>query len=357
FEAVPYLLFGLVAGAIADRWNRRRLMVVSDVLSAATLGSLPLAKAFGVLTVGHVLAASFVAPTLFVFFDAANFGAVPVLVGRAKIAEANSAIWAAATIGDIAAPALAGALLAVFAPTSLIGTDALSFAASAYLIRGINRPMSDPDRAERAGLAGLRSDVADGVRFLIRQVHVRTMTIVAAGQSIAGGAFVGQMVVWADRSFGIRAGDVRLGVLYGVWGVGALASAVLIPSLSRRYGAARLTLIGLPASAALAVATALSPNWVAGSVLMAAWSSAYMLVVITAINYRQQVTPEPLMSRVNTAGRMLSFGAGFPVGALLGGVVASGSGPVAGMLAGGAVAAIAAVYAWVSPLRTAPILV
>jgi predicted MFS family arabinose efflux permease len=162
---------------------------------------------------------------------------------------------------------------------------------------------------------------------------------------------VGQLVVWADRSFSIRAGDARLGALYGAWGVGALAAAVFIPRLSRRYGAARLTLVGMPASAALAVGTAISPTWVVGTVLTAAWSGAYMLVVINSINYRQLETPERLMSRVNTAGRMLSFGVGFPVGALLGGVVASQAGPVAGMLAGAAVAALGAVYAWLSPLR------
>ncbi|HEX9236638.1 MAG TPA: MFS transporter, partial [Actinomycetota bacterium] len=197
FEAVPYLLFGLFAGALADRWNRRRLMVVSDVLSAAALGSLPAAAAFGALTVGQVLAVAAIAPTLFVFFDAANFGAVPVLVGRDRIPAANSAIWAAATIGDITAPAAAGALLAIVAPTSLIGIDAATFAASAFLIRAIRRPLSDPGRALVSGLAGLRTDVAEGVRFLVRHSTVRTMTVLGACQSIAGGAFVGQMVVWA----------------------------------------------------------------------------------------------------------------------------------------------------------------
>ncbi|MFN2589853.1 MAG: MFS transporter [Actinomycetota bacterium] len=353
FEAVPYLMFGLVAGALADRWNRQRLMVVSDVLSALALASLPAAAAFGALTVGHVLVVAAVAPTMFVFFDAANFGAVPVLVGRQRIAEANSAIWAAATIGDIAAPAAAGALLALVAPTSLIAIDALTFAASAFFIRAIRRPMSDPEREGiAAGLSGLRHDVAEGLRFLVRQAHVRTMTILGACQSIAGGAFVGQMVVWADRSLGVRAGNVRLGFLFGGWGVGALVAAMLTPRLSRRFGAARLVLTALPASAVLATATALAPNWVAGTLLLVAWSSAYMLVVISTINYRQQVTPERLMSRVNTAGRMLSFGAGFPAGALVGGAVAGSAGPVAGMLAGAVVAAFGATYAWMSPLRS-----
>ncbi|HYT30378.1 MAG TPA: MFS transporter, partial [Actinomycetota bacterium] len=93
FEAVPYLLLGLVAGALADRWDRRRVMVTADLASAAALGSLPLAAAFGVLTVPHVLIAALLSPTIFVFFDAANFGAVPTLVGRDRIALANAAIW------------------------------------------------------------------------------------------------------------------------------------------------------------------------------------------------------------------------------------------------------------------------
>jgi sorbitol-specific phosphotransferase system component IIBC len=99
------------------------------------------------------------------------------------------------------------------------------------------------------------------------------------------------------------------------------------------------------------VLTTISGQWVVGSVAMAAWGVAYMGVVLNTVNYRQQVTPEPLMSRVNTTGRMLSFGVGWPLGSILGGVVAEAAGPRAGMLAGTAVLVLGCGYAWLSPLR------
>jgi hypothetical protein len=352
FEAVPYLLLGLVAGALADRWDRQRVMVASDLTSASVLGSIPIAAAFDALTVPHVLAVAFLAPAVFVFFDAANFGAVPMLVGRDRIVVANSAIWSAATTAEIVVPALGGALLAVLAAPTLIAIDAVTFVASALLIRAVATPLSERrDGREPLTPRGLLREVKEGLRFVARHPGVRAMTVVGACQALAGGAFVGQMVVWADRSLGVPAGDWRLGVLYGAWGIGGLIAALSLPRLVGAYGGVRVTLVALPASAVFAVLTALAWSWVSGAILLICWGIAYMLVVTNAITYRQQVTPEPLMSRVNTAGRMLSFGVGFPLGGLAGGAVAEAGGPVAGMLAGAIIGAAGAVYAWLSPLR------
>jgi MFS family permease len=95
-ESVPYVVFGLIGGAVADRYDRRTIMVRSDLLNVLVLGSIPVAAAFGVLTVAHLLIAAALTSTLFVFFDAANFGALPTLVGKDKVPAANGAIWSAA---------------------------------------------------------------------------------------------------------------------------------------------------------------------------------------------------------------------------------------------------------------------
>ncbi|MDQ1641006.1 MAG: hypothetical protein QOJ90_357 [Actinomycetota bacterium] len=353
FEAVPYLMFGLPAGALADRFDRRRVMVFSDLANAAVLASIPIAWSLGVLTIPHLLVAAFLVPALFVFFDAADFGAVPALVGRDRIAAANSAIWSTSTVIETSVPLLAGAALAVVDGAALIGIDAVSYVASALILRALSRPLSDPARRPTAPLSrrALVADVREGLSFLWGHATVRTMTVVGACQSIAGGAFVGQMVVWADRTLDVRAGDARLGVVFGSWGVGVLVASLTMPPLVRRYGAARVTLLGLPASAALCGVTALVGNWVLGSLALVAWGAAYMLVVINSITYRQQVTPEHLMSRVNTTGRMLSFGLGWPLGSVIGGAVSEIAGPQAAMLAGAVVLAAGAVGAWLSPLR------
>lgn len=351
-EAVPYLMFGLPAGALADRLNRKRVMVAVDAVNAVVLASIPIASWFGALTVPHLLVAAFVVPALFVFFDAADFGALPTLVGRDRIAMANSALWSTSTVVETVVPLAAAALFAVVSPASLIAVDALSYVASAALIRTIVRPLSEARQlASPLSRSALVADVLEGLVFLWSRVTLRSMTAVGTAQSISGGAFVGQMVVWADRDLDVREGDWRLGVLFSSWGVGVLVASLLMPRLVRRLGAARVTLLATPASALLCALTTLARDWVIGSIFMIIWGSAYMLVVINAITYRQQVTPEPLMSRVNTTGRMLSFGLGTPLGALLGGLVAQRSGPRSGMLAGGAVLAVAVVFAWLSPLR------
>src|SRR3954454_16203199 len=123
FEALPYLLLGLPAGALADRFDRRRVMVVSDLANAAVLASIPLAWWLDVLTVPHLMVAAFLVPALFVFFDAADFGAVPALVGRDRIAAANSALWSTSTVVETSVPLVAGAALAVVSGADLIAID------------------------------------------------------------------------------------------------------------------------------------------------------------------------------------------------------------------------------------------
>ena len=92
-EGVPYLLFGLFSGALSDRLDRRRVMVVADVIAGLTIASVPVAFWLGSLTAVHALAAGFLAQTAFVFFDGAAFGALPAIVGRDRIGQANSALW------------------------------------------------------------------------------------------------------------------------------------------------------------------------------------------------------------------------------------------------------------------------
>ncbi|GIF73182.1 MFS transporter [Asanoa siamensis] len=350
-EGLPYLCFGLFAGALADRLDRRRLMVVADVANAFVLGSVPVAYAFGVLTAPHVLVVAFLTHILFVFFDAANFGALPALVGRARIASANSAVHGGGTVLELVVPGLAGVALTLVTPAPLLLVDAVSFAVSALLVRAIATPL----QAAVAGSgpsAGLLRDIREGVVFLSRQPIVRTQTIVGCLQSMTGGAFMGQFVPWLDQTLGVRpTNDARLGVLYGVWGAGGIVAALVFPRLARRIGEPRVTLWFLPLSALFGLACGVATSWVAVACLLALWAVVYSLVILNAITLRQRVTPDRLQSRVNTAGRMVSFGLGWPVGALAGGLVADASSPRAAIVTSAAMSGVGVLVAWLSPLR------
>ncbi|WP_308283956.1 MFS transporter [Streptomyces buecherae] len=344
-EALPYVLFGLLAGAVADRAHRRRLMVGADLLNCACVGSVPLAAALGALTPAHVLTAAFLSSTLYVFFDAASYGLVPAAVGRDRLAEANSALWGGETAVRIAGTAMAGTLIAVTSASGALALDALSFLASALLLRGIGYAPT-----HRGGGAtdrpGLLASIREGVRFLWGHPVLRTMTVAGGLQSFAGGAFIGQLVIFADRELDIGASDARIGLLFTSWSAGGILGSLLLPRLRRRVSALRIMLFALPASAVLGLAAVLATDWRVALVAIAAWGSTYLLVIVNTMTYAQEVTPEELQGRVNTTRRMLSSGLGVPLGALVASAVTVAVHVRAGLLLAVAAIALASVIVW-----------
>jgi hypothetical protein len=351
-EAAPYLLFGLFAGALSDRLNRQRVMVISDLADAVLMGSVPVAHLLGILTIPHLLIVAFGVPAIAVFFDGANFGALPTLVGTDRIPKANAVVWSAVTATEIVLPALVGLSLAIVHPSTLLGLDALSFAASAALIRLIARPLQDPTRERsRPTPSTVIADIKVGLRFLVRHAGVRTMTIVGALQCIVGDGFVALMVVWFDRVLDIGTEGWRFGLVWSGWSVGALAASLALPRVLDRATPARITLVALPISAVLGIVTSFATSWPLAAIGLLAWSGAYTLVVVNSISYRQQVTPEHLLGRVNTAGRMLAWGLGWTVGAASAGALASVIGLQPTLHALTCVGLLAVLVAWTSPLR------
>ena len=156
-EGLPYLLLGLFSGALSDRLDRRRVMVIADVVAALAIVSVPLAHWFGTLTAAHALVAGFLSQAAFVFFDGAAFGALPAIVGRDRIGEANAAIWGVGSFLDLGVPMATGVLLAFVDPAVLLGVDALSFALSAACVSAIRTRLSqDRSGLPAAAAAGAR---------------------------------------------------------------------------------------------------------------------------------------------------------------------------------------------------------
>ncbi|MGI5499819.1 MFS transporter [Lentzea sp. CA-135723] len=349
-EALPYLVFGLLAGALADRVDRRRLMVAMDFTVAAVLLSVPLAWLAGALTAPHVVAVAFATQTAFVFFDAANFGALPTLVGKEKLATAYSTVFGRTTVVELVVPGVTGLVIAVVAPASLLVVNALTAVGSALLLRSITRSLSIA-RAE-GGRSDLVADVREGLRFVWREPVIRLLTLVGATHSVVGGAWMAMLVPFADQVLGVAPkGDARLAVLFSCWGVGAVIGSRLLPKVTARWGNARVSLVALPVSLFVGVLVLASGHWLVLCVTATCWGVAGAVVVINAITYRQQVCPDELQSRVNTTARMIAWGLGHPLGAGLAGIASVAAGdPRAGLGAGLAVFLVGVVWAWASPV-------
>lgn len=349
-EALPYLVFGLLAGALADRLDRRKMMVALDFTVAAVLLSVPLAWLAGGVTAPHVVVVAFATQTAFVFFDAANFGALPALVGKERLTTAYATLYGRTTVVELVVPGLTGLLVAVVAPAALLAVNALTAVGSALLLRAITSSMANPRPVRGAG--EIVADVREGLRFLWHEPIIRTLTLVGATHSVAIGAWMAVLVPFADQVLGVAPrGDVRLAALFSSWGVGAIIASRVLPRLTARWGGARLALTALPLSVLGGLFVLVSGHWLVACAAVMYWGAMSATVVINGITYRQQVCPDELQSRVNTTGRMIAWGLGQPLGAALAGVLSVAAGdPRAGHAGGLAVLVVGVLLTWVSPV-------
>jgi len=210
FEVVPVILLGFVAGAVVDRYPRRRVMITADVGRAVV--ALGLVVFHDRLAVVY-LAASFLS-AFSVFFNPAASSILPALVSDDEVVGANSAIWSAAVISQIALAPVAGALVVVGGPGPAFAVNAATFVASAALLAHL------PPPARTAAVPGKHlRDVADGIRAITAS---RFLTVLAGVQGLAAlsaGATSALLVVLAEAHLNVGPG--KFGLLIAAIGVGA----------------------------------------------------------------------------------------------------------------------------------------
>jgi MFS family permease len=348
---LPFLLFGLPAGAWIDRRARRPLMIVADLGRAATLGAVPAAAALGVLTLPLLYVSAFATGVLQVVFELAYQSYVPVLVGRERLLRANGRLQASASAAQVGGPGLAGILTqAVSAPVAVL-LDALSYLGSAASIAAIRAPERPP--ADRDGpRVPLRRSIAEGLRAVGGEPVLRAMAAEAGLFNLFETATLTLLVLFATRELGIGAG--LLGAILALGAVGALAGAVVADRVQRRWPLGRAMVVAYVAACLpmLLLPTARGTAAAVAGVLVAAFAVSGFGVSMSQVyvwSVRQSMVAPGLLARMNAAYRFVVSGT-VPLGALLGGILGS----VFGLRGGIAVAAAGVVLAIV-PILVSPI--
>lgn len=257
--------------------------------------------------------------TVYVWFDAANFGTLPALVNRAELPVAASLIGSSGQVALLCAPTIGAALLTVMKPPFALGFDSASYLISALLLLSIRRPFARPQQEQER--LRLRADIGEGLRFLWQQPVIRTLTFSVFCVCLSWGGSYALLVVYASRALHLARVDVRLGLLYSAGELGGLLAAVAVPMMIRRLAIGPLTAVFLALSAASVAFLAVAPSYGWALLALFFFGLAYVIVITTGITVRQMLTPDHLQARVNTAGRMIA-GGGLPVGALLTGLLA-----------------------------------
>lgn len=217
-EILPVLLFGPIAGAVVDHLPRVRVMVAADLWRAALAAVLPLADH----RLAAVYAIAFGLSAGAVFFNPASASVLPSIVGEQELMAANSGLWSAAVVSQIALAPLGGALVAAWGVAPAFWLNSASFAVSALILAQLKL-------ARPAGLAATgswASRIRDGARLLITDRLLRLLALVQLLAALSAGATSALLVILAERH--LSTGPGGFGLLLGAIGVGAAACLFLL---------------------------------------------------------------------------------------------------------------------------------
>jgi len=318
----PQLFFGLAIGAWTDRTDRKRLMIVVDLLSAVTIASVAVASGLGFLSLWWIYAVVFVSSTLSIFFVAAEFGAIPSLVDSGELVTANGRIQASFAAASVLGPLAAGALL-VFAPVeTVLLLDAASFVASAVMLSLIARPFNAPI-TKRA--TSIRQDIVEGLRYVLSHPVLRNISLMMAMINMVGATVFAEIVLFAKQA--LRAEDSEVGLLFAAGGAGVVVLSLAAGPLRKRWSFGNVALGALMLSGLLTVALAYTSSlWVA-VVLWGVSSGLGILFNINTGSLRQAIVPNQMLGRVISIAMVLAWSAN-PIGALAGGLLIERTGDV-----------------------------
>jgi MFS family permease len=319
-EFLPFLLFALPAGVWVDRLRRKPILVVTDLIRAALLASVPLAYALDGLTMWQLYAVGFGAGVCTVFFDVAYQSYLPSLVERTSLVEGNSKLEISRSGAQLAGPGLAGVLVSAITAPYAILVDAVSFVASALFVLRIRGEEVLPEPT--AGRS-MRREVLEGLRYLLGHWYQRPIAIAVALSNFFNTLMFSIFLVYLVRDLELSA--VTIGLVLGVSNVGWLAAAVTASRISDRLGIGKV-LVGSAVlfgpSLMLIPAAPQSqpiPFIVAGLVLA---TFAGIMFNVVGLSFTQAIVPDRMLGRLNASRRFIVWGV-IPLGSLTGGALAS----------------------------------
>jgi len=317
----PPMVFGLYAGVLSDRLDRRRIVMAADGLRAVVLSVLVATMLTGQVTVTVALVALGLLATAEVFADNTSTTLAPMLVHRDDLAVANSRLQTGfITLNQLAGPPIGAALFAAGRAWPFVA-EAVLVAAGVLLVSRVVLPVRDRGAHKAAG--SVLRDVAEGVRWTWHHPAVRTLSLTILIFNVTFGAAWSVLVLYADQRLGL--GAVGFGLLATVSAAGGLLGTGLYGWITRRVSLGNVMRVGLiiETFTHLALAVTTSP-WVAGLIFFVFGAHAFIWGT-TSITVRQRAVPEHLQGRVSSVNTISVFG-GLVAGSAIGGTLASHAG-------------------------------
>jgi MFS family permease len=321
---LPWLLLALVGGVLADRWNRRTAMWISDTIRFFLLVGLGVLVIGGWDSIPVLMVVAFGITAIETVYDSSRQSILPTLVGRDPdvLHSANSRLLTAKnTTLQFIGPAAGGVLYSIARSLPVL-LDALSFALSAlftFLIRGDRRAPVDAAPAARKPRPSMWRESAEGFRWLARHRILRVFTIVAGLKNMCTASMLAVLVLYVREV--MHGSDAEYGVLLSATAIGSIIGGFVCRRIAKRLGPAVSSLGGSVVGGLGFTILGFThvPFLVGAGLAITGFTSTIWNVAIVSL--RQTLVPDGLNGRINGVNRLVTFGS-MPLGILIGGVIA-----------------------------------
>lgn len=334
---LPYLLFSLPAGALVDRWDRKRSMIACDLIRWLALGSVPLAFILGHLTLVQLYLVAFVEGTAYVLFSLAQISALPQVVEPAHLPRAYALDTTTEYTATLLGPSLSAFIISLAStvqPGAILAylVDSISYLVSVLSLLRV-RVSFQVKRVKASTPRNLLQEIAEGLHFLWGQRNLRSMALLTALTNFLQAPLELALIVLAQGRLHLTVQSI--GLILSASGVAGILGSVFAPWLRKRLRCGQILLLSVIiwACGTLLMALAPWPLLLLGKILISFTWPAY---AVTIVSYRLALTPDDLQGRVNSAFRSLTYGSE-PLGSALGGLLLAllGAQAVFGLMAVG----------------------
>lgn len=318
---LPGVVLSLPAGALIDRWNRKRVMIVCDCGRAIAIGSIPVAAALGHLTMLHLALAVLLEGILTPFFAIAQSAALPRIVEREQLSEAVAQNQVLVASSQLLGPALGGLCYGIGQAFPFLA-DSISYAVSVLSLCFIKRPLQDRSADSRRDL---RSEIVEGISWLWHHPVLRPLMMLHWGM-LAPTA--GWILLYEQLAQHLHATTWVMGLIIACCGLGNVMGSLLAGPLLKRFHIGSIMVVVIWLWVLSWFPLAIIPNVLWFGIVNVSTFVIASIYLVAQSGYQLSLIPDQLQGRVNSIVRLLINGSQ-PLGIVLTGLLIQFCGPVA----------------------------
>lgn len=312
--SLPYLLISLPVGALIDRWNRKRVMMICDAFRALNSASIPIAIFLGSLTIWQLLINAFIEGTFFVFFNIAEVAALPRVVNKKQLPQASAQNEGGGIAANLAGPPIGTFLFQSIGRAFPFIADAVSYGVSVISLAFIKTEFQGERAQEERHL--LR-EIREGLTWLWHQPLIRFMALLTGGLNFVNAGTFLTLIIIAKT---LGATDTEIGFMVSIAALGGIVGALLGGQIQKRFSFGQVIITVGWMSTVLYSFYLVAPNFIVLGIISAlSWLTSPIYNVVQ-FSYRLALIPDRLQGRVNSTFRLVAFGFQ-PLGSAIAGIL------------------------------------